>query len=247
MSSLLLSTAIGMGAGIIGTGLGGAMAFFLNKPSKRFLSTLISFSAGLMIAVVCFDLLPESFEIGNLPCGLFGVIMGVAMIIVCEEIIEGYRRRRGGMMVSNHYAQTGILLGIGIALHNFPEGLAIGSGFTAMASYGWGLSLMIALHDIPEGIAMVTPMRIGGIGKFKAFMAAVLAGIPTGIGAMIGFLLGEVSPELLSMCLGFAGGAMLYITCSELIPESKELYKGRFSGIGLIIGVITGIVLSSMI
>ena len=245
MHNFLYSSIIGAGAGIIGTGIGGAMAFVLDKPSKKFLSVLLSFSSGLMVAVVCFDLLPESFEIGGLFYGLLGVALGVGAIMLCEDLINSYRRRTKTGYSSNKYIQTGILMGIGIALHNLPEGLAIGSGFTARISYGWELAFIIALHDIPEGVAMVTPMIIGGAGAFKAFISAVLAGIPTGIGAMIGYLLGEISPLLICICLGFAGGAMLYITCNDLIPESRELYPGRISTLGLIVGVVAGILITS--
>ncbi len=245
MANFLYSSIIGASAGIIGTSIGGAMAFILDKPGKRFLSVLLGFSSGLMMAVVCFDLLPEAFEIGSLFHGLLGVVLGVAAIIFCEGLISSYRNRSRKGYASNKYIQTGILLGISIALHNLPEGLAIGSGFTARTSYGWELALVIALHDIPEGVAMVTPMIIGGSSPFKAFVSAVIAGIPTGIGAMIGYMLGEISPILISICLGFAGGAMLYITCDELIPESRELYKGRVSSLGLIIGVIAGILITS--
>jgi ZIP Zinc transporter. len=163
MTDLLFSSMIGAGAGIIGTGIGGTIAFVLNKPSNRFLGILMSFSAGLMIAVVCFDLLPESFSIGSVYLGICGVVLGAFTILLCEDIIGRYRRARGNGKVKRSYVETGILIGIGIALHNFPEGLAIGSGFTALPSYGLGLSLVIALHDIPEGIAMATPMSIGGV------------------------------------------------------------------------------------
>lgn len=243
MSDLLFSSMIGAGAGIIGTGIGGAIGFILNRPSKRFLSMLMGFSAGLMIAVVCFDLLPESFTIGSLSSGVLGVILGALAIIICEDLIDRYREVRGIKRAGKSYVETGILVGLGIALHNFPEGLAIGSGFTALPAYGLGLSLIIALHDIPEGIAMATPMAAGGLNKFKIFLAAILAGIPTGIGAVIGYLLGEISPIFISLCLGFAGGAMLYITCSELIPESQDLYRGRVSSLSLIMGVIVGVII----
>ena len=247
MQDFLYTTLIGASAGIIGTGVGGATAFILDKPGKRFLSILLSFSSGLMLAVVCFDLLPEAFEIGSLFYGIFGVALGIAAIMVCEGLIIRYRRKTGTRFSSNRFIQTGILMAIGIALHNFPEGLAIGSGFTARISYGWELAIIIALHDIPEGVAMVTPMVIGGAGPFKAFMAAVIAGIPTGLGAMAGYLLGGISPLIISVCLGFAGGAMLYITVNDLIPESRELYKGRMSTLGLIGGVIAGIIIISVL
>lgn len=249
MENMLFTTIIGSAAGILGTGLGGAIAFLLNDPGNRLLSTLISFSGGLMIAVVCFDLLPEAFEIGSLSVGIAGIVMGVLLVISLDELLKrGMRVSRGKPKGKSHpssYLHTGILLGVGIAIHNFPEGLAIGSGFTAVQSYGFALSILIAIHDIPEGIAMATPMRIGGLGKLKVFLLAVLAGVPTGIGAFIGYLLGEISPLFISLCLGFAGGAMLYITCSELIPESYDLHRGRMTGLGLIAGAILGIVISS--
>lgn len=242
MNPLLVSSIIGASAGIVGTGLGGMIAFFLDTPSKRLLSTLLSFSSGLMIAVVCFDLLPKSFEIGSFACGIMGIILGVAVIIFCEHLIYRDMESKG----KNELLKTGILLTVGIALHNLPEGLAIGSGFTAYESYGLGLSLVIALHDIPEGVAMATPLRAGGMDKLKVFMLTLLSGVPTGLGAFIGYLLGGISPMFISICLAFAGGAMLYITCAELIPESVELYKGRISSLGLLFGVILGIVISSM-
>ncbi|WP_204488473.1 ZIP family metal transporter [Caldicoprobacter guelmensis] len=241
---------MGTAAGIVGTGLGGLMGFVLNNPSRRFLSTLLNFSAGLMMAVVCFDLLPEAFEIGGFGISIIGVCLGVIMIVTCDEAItswKSYFKRNRNSAFLRQYIKTGVLLGIGIALHNFPEGLAIGSGFTAMESYGLGLSLVIAFHDVPEGIAMAAPMRIGGMGKWKVFLSAVMAGVPTGIGALVGYLLGEISPYFISLCLGFAGGAMLYITCLELIPRSRDLYRGRVPGLGLIVGVIAGIVVSSLL
>lgn len=246
MNNLIYSTVVGTAAGIAGTGLGGALAFLLSSPGKRYLSTVLSMSAGLMMAVVCFDLLPRAFELGGLFTGLTGTILGIAVIALLQSVIstENAQTRSGG---KKNYVQTGLLLGIGIALHNFPEGLAIGTGFSSIQTYGLGLSLVIALHDIPEGIAMATPMRMGGMGRYKVILAALLAGVPTGIGALVGYILGEISITFISLCLGFAGGAMLYITCSELIPESHELYKGRISGFGLVLGILFGILISQVI
>lgn len=246
MNNLVYSTVVGTAAGIAGTGLGGALAFLLSNPGKRYLSTVLSMSAGLMIAVVCFDLLPRAFELGGLVTGLTGTILGIAVIALFQSVISANNVQNKRDRKKN-YIQTGLLLGVGIALHNFPEGLAIGTGFSSVQTYGLGLSLVIALHDIPEGIAMATPMRMGGMGKFKVILAALLAGVPTGIGALIGYVLGEISVTFISLCLGFAGGAMLYITCSELIPESHDLYKGRISGFGLVVGIVLGILISQVI
>lgn len=245
LNRFVISIIVGISAGIIGTGIGGAFAFILRQPSRRTLGMLMGFSSGLMLAVVCFDLLPTAFEISSLSSGITGIIVGVVLIIICEDIISSQTHvvlgKQGG------YMRSGILIGIGIALHNFPEGLAIGSGFTAAQSYGLGLSILIAIHDVPEGMAMATPLIAAGVSSKKIFLYTILAGVPTGIGALIGYIIGGISPTLIGVCLGFAGGAMVYITCGELIPESRSIYTGRISGIGAVLGIVAGIVLTSII
>ena len=247
MDHLLLSTIVGTTAGILGTGLGGAIAWLLRNPGKRLLSILLSVSAGLMLGVVCFDLLPQSFEMGSFGMGLFGTLVGVVSIALIQEILTKRSPQFTGRLERQNRSHMGLLIGIGIALHNFPEGLAIGVGFTSFQTFGLGLSLVIALHDIPEGIAMAVPMRMEGTAPAKVVLAALLAGLPTGLGALIGYLLGEISVQFIGFCLGFAGGAMLYITCSELIPESQELHRGRISGLGLLFGVILGVILTRIV
>jgi len=90
---------------------------------------------------------------------------------------------------------------VGIALHNFPEGFAVGSGFGASISLGVMITSVIVIHDIPEGIAMAVPMRAGGFGKAKAFTVTVLSGVPMGIGALAGALLGGISSKFIGACL----------------------------------------------
>ena len=107
--------------------------------------------------------------------------------------------------------KAGIVIGIGLCIHNFPEGLAIGSGFEASNKLGISLAIAICLHDFPEGIAMAVPLKQGGYGKFKVIFYTALSGITTGLGALAGALIGNVSSEAIGLSLGFAGGAMLYI------------------------------------
>jgi ZIP family zinc transporter len=88
------------------------------------------------------------------------------------------------------------------------------------------------------------PMRAGGLRLRKAFGYALLSGIPTGIGALIGAALGEISPAVIALCLGFAGGAMLYVVCGDLVPRSKSLYRGRFPVFGGLLGFGLGLLIS---
>ena len=83
---------------------------------------------------------------------------------------------------------------------------------------GLSLALAICLHDIPEGISMAVPMKNGGMKISKVIFYVILSGITTGIGAFFGAIVGSISQEVISICLSFAAGAMLYIVSGELIP-----------------------------
>lgn len=87
---------------------------------------------------------------------------------------------------------------------------------------------------------MGVPMKNGGMKKSKVIFYVIMSGITTGIGAFFGALIGGISDIIIAMCLAFAGGAMLYIVSGELIPEANELYKGKFTSLGNIMGFIIG-------
>lgn len=245
MGMIITITIIGFLAGILGTGMGGLSTYLFRNPSKRLFSSILGLSGGLMISIVCFDLLPEAFSMVGLPIGISGIIFGVLIISLVDEII--IRMERNRKKEKNGFTRTGILIGIGILIHNFPEGLAIGSGYMATPHLGLGLALIIGIHNIPEGISMAAPLTIGGMKKIRVLMYTILAGVPMGIGAFIGVMLGGISPIFIGWCLGFAGGAMLFITCQEILPKSQEMWKGRISGFGIVLGIIIGILLSSLI
>ncbi len=235
---------LGLVSGILGTGLGGIAAFFIKSVSNRTLSFILEFSAGLMMSVVCFELVPEAIRFGSIETAFSGIFLGVAAILFFENCLQkrllpAKKGRRNSDLI-----QTGILTAVGIALHNLPEGFAVGSGFKASLSLGLTITMVIIIHDIPEGIAIAVPLKAGGISNLQAFAFTVLSGLPMGLGALAGAFLGGISPRLISLCLGFAAGAMLYIICGELIPQSKRTYSGRLSSLGNVIGIICGIIVA---
>ena len=89
---------------------------------------------------------------------------------------------------------------------------------------------------------MAVPMKNGGMKSLKVIILVILSGITTGVGAFFGSLVGSVSQNIIAMCLAFAAGAMLYIVTGELAPEANNLYKGRMSAVGNIIGFLIGII-----
>ena len=142
----------------------------------------------------------------------------------------------------NSLLKTGIIIGIGLALHNFPEGLAIGAGFETSFQFGISIAIAIAIHDIPEGISMAIPLKNGGMGTLKVIIYTFLSGVATGIGAFFGVLIGRINENLIGLMLSFAAGAMVYIVSGELLPESNKLYTGTMASFGNILGFIIGII-----
>lgn len=239
MSYLFKTTLIGLFFGTFGTTLGGIIGVCLKTTSNKFLSFILSFASGLMLSIVCFDLIPESMELTSILNTVVGVILGVICMMICD-ILVNKKFSINDSNTKNNLLKTGVIVSIGLALHNFPEGLAIGSGFEASITLGYSLALAICLHDVPEGIAMGVPMKSGGMQVSKIIFYVIMSGITTGIGAFFGALVGTIGKEVIAMCLAFAGGAMLYIVSGELIPESNNLYKGKLPVIGNVIGFIIG-------
>ncbi len=155
MGVLIKTTLLGLFFGTFGTTIGGIIGVTFKNTSNRFLSFILEFAAGLMISIVCFDLIPEALELSSLNYTIIGIAIGVISMIICDNIIRNKNVGAGPVSAhsktaSNSLLKTGITVGIGLALHNFPEGLAIGSGFGASIKLGYSLAIAILLHDIPE-------------------------------------------------------------------------------------------------
>ncbi len=220
---------LGTMAGVVGTGTGGIIVSILGRPKNGFLSFLLAFSGGIMLAVVFQDLIFEALALGDLLTTLLGVALGAsALMLMIPYVPTGL-------------GQMGLLVGLGISLHNLPEGIAIGAGYLASQNLGFSLSLALCLHNIPEGMAMAAPLLAGGLPRERAVLLTILAGIPMGIGALIGGLFGELSPKALALALSFAAGAMLFLVFHELLPGAQELKHPRASTCGAILGVLLGL------
>ncbi|MCI5772315.1 MAG: ZIP family metal transporter [Clostridiales bacterium] len=207
-------------SGVLGTGAGGALGALFPQMRPGIFRRAEAVTAGLMLAVVCFEMLPEAVAL-HTPLGLSGIFAGVALM-ACLSPLTG---RLGGL---------GGKLGAGVALHNLPEGMAIGAGLAAPGLTGLRIALSIALHDVPEGAAIALPLRAEGKRVPAAIGAATLSGLPTVAGALAGMLLGRVGDGLMSFCLGLAGGAMLELTCRDMLPDSRS--DGSWLLAGLLLG-----------
>ena len=240
MEHLIKTTLLGLFFGTFGTTLGGFIGILFKRNSNKFLSFILSVASGLMTAIVCFELIPEAINISNVMVVLCGIILGIMLMIFCDIIVEKKFNKMKINDKKGNLLKTGIIVSIGLAIHNFPEGLAIGSGFEASVTLGYSLAIAIAFHDVPEGISMAVPMKNGGMNPVRVIFYVVLSGVTTGVGAFFGALIGGISQQIIALCLAFAAGAMLYIVSGELMPESNELYKGKLPAIGNVIGFVLG-------
>lgn len=205
MQEILKTTLLGLFFGTFGTTLGGFIGIIIKKHSNKFLSFILSFASGLMMAVICFDLIPEALGITGVLNVLIGIVIGIMAMIFCDLLVEKkFNASNQFIGKENSLLKTGIIVSIGLAIHNFPEGLAIGSGFEASLKLGLSLAIAICLHDIPEGISMAVPMKNGGMKKSKVIFYVILSGITTGIGAFFGAIVGSISQDVIAICLSFA-------------------------------------------
>ena len=158
--------------------------------------------------------------------------------------------------LEHHYAQhdnklslfvAGLVMACAIALHNVPEGMTIGASFASndsvMGSAALILAVLIGLHNIPEGMAVSVPLISGGMKKAKAVVLTAASGIPTILGALLGFWLGEIGPLGLTLSLGFASGAMLYVVFGEILPQSILMYHSKLPAFSTIVGMLVGILI----
>ena len=135
MNEIIKNTLLGLFFGTFGTTIGGILGIVIKKNSNKFLSFILSFASGLMMAVICFDLIPEALGISNIYGIVFGILIGIISMIFCDIIVQKkFNQKQQKYASTNDLLKTGIIVSIGLAIHNFPEGLAIGSGFEASMS-----------------------------------------------------------------------------------------------------------------
>ncbi len=258
-SAVLTITSIGLIAGVSGTGLGGLITVLFPSVKDKVMGMFLSFAAGVMFSVVVFDLIPSALELGSRTELIGSLLFGAMFLWVGGAVFRGSGEMNGrgesngaGVKTGHDRAgyksrvrlelfKTGLIVALGISIHNLAEGLAIGAGYSAIPSQGLGVALVIGIHDIPEGMAMAAPFMAGMMNRLKIFLLTVLAGLPTALGAFLGAVLGGVSPLVLCLCLGFSSGAMLYVSLFELIPGSLLLTNFPRAFWGLLIGIILGL------
>ncbi len=161
---------------------------------------------------------------------------------------RGYGRRffHHSHITNRRLLQSGILLAMGITLHNLPEGIAVGAGYLHQPSFGFFIALAILLHNIPEGIATALPLCECGVDHTVALRVSFLSGFAEPVGALMAALFLSSFENLIPASLAFAGGVMVFITLDELVPTAREFGHQHFTAFGIILGTIFVFILSGV-
>jgi zinc transporter, ZIP family len=245
---VLKVAAISFVVGVIGTAAGGLSVTLFGKPSSKALSVYLGFSAGIMIAIVAFDLMPEAFSISSTWVGLVWLVLGVLSIAALDLILPHIHHMSADKESSRHM-RTAMVVLAGIMMHDLPEGLAVGAGLGPFSDVGIVVAALMFLHNIPEGMAIGAPLMAANRSRREVLIFSALGGAPSLLGGVIGVIFGQMSPAVLSASLGFSAGAMLFVSFDELIPAAQELCaEGGHSGtFGAVAGVVTAIVMSRLL
>jgi ZIP family zinc transporter len=216
------------------TTLGALPVFFLKGISQRTQNAFLGFAAGIMLAASFFSLIIPGLEAaGDLHDGnktiaaliiAAAVLLGAATLHFLNRIAPHEHFISGPMSGAERSKLSRIwLFVIAISLHNFPEGLAVGVSFGSPdKADGYATALGIGLQNVPEGLAVALSLAAVGYSRAFSFFVALLTGLVEPVGGFLGIGAISLSSELLPWGLGFAGGAMIWVVSSEIIPETHR-------------------------
>ncbi|MEZ5360225.1 MAG: ZIP family metal transporter [Candidatus Zixiibacteriota bacterium] len=234
------------------TAAGAAGVFLAKEPKQKTMDILLGFASGVMIAASYWSLLAPAIEMSEgkaLPAwvpALVGFLLGAACLRLIDLILPHLHI---GMKMDDaegiHTSwRRSVLLVLAITIHNFPEGLAVGVAFGAVAADlpsaslagAIALAIGIGIQNFPEGLAVSMPLRREKMSRGKAFWYGQLSGVVEPIAGVIGAGLVIIAEPILPYALAFAAGAMIFVVVEELIPESQTRGHSDAATMGAILG-----------
>ena len=240
----------------LSTGIGRALAFFTRSTNTRFLSVSLGFSAGVMVYVSFFEILPKAREalipdFGDKAGAWFAVLgffAGILIIALIDRLIPSHDNpheiRRVEEMSRNgkkdaRLVRMGLFTALAIGIHNFPEGIATFMAGMSDITIAVPIAVAIAIHNIPEGIAVSIPISYGTGSKKKGFYLSFLSGLAEPVGALLAWFI--LMPFLNDVVFGFifsaVAGIMVFISIDELLPTAREYGLHHHAVYGFVAGM----------
>lgn len=233
------------------TMLGSLLGFGIKELPHKWNDTVLGYCAGIMLAASTLGLIVPAFEgAGN--DGWWMVVIGVmagALFLNVLDLVTPHLHHITGLDAEEHRNNATLnhilLFVMAIALHKLPEGMAAGVSMSDVTSgeASWAVSFGIALQNIPEGMVIIAPLLMAGVTRVRTLVISLAIGLLEVVGVWLGFALGSASATFLPIMLGFAGGAMLYVTSDEMIPETHAHGYQKQATYALMLGFMTLIIL----
>lgn len=247
--ALLLTVLAGLA-----TSVGGAIGVLGRGDSRRMLSLGLGFSAGVMLYVSLFELLPagqeslvaEFGESGGGWAMLGAFLAGILVIAVIDRMVpEAVNPHEPVEMDAHPEHRKHALLRIGfftagaLALHNFPEGFATLIAGLQQPEIALPVAIAIAIHNVPEGLAVAVPIYQASKSRAKAFWWATLSGVAEPVGAVAGFLLLQpfLSDALMGAVFAAIAGIMVFVSLDELLPAAEKHGEHHLAVYGMVGGM----------
>lgn len=247
------------------TTLGALPILVSREVSRRAYDTMLGLGAGLMLAAATLGLLPEAvsgvradgaLHVDLLLWVLAGFAAGVALLSGMDRLIphahagghhehmhghdEGAHEHCHHASVDDRARHQGLLIIGAMTLHRLPEGFAIGAGFAAahLMPLGVMLAVAVAMQNAIEGAVMAAPLKRGGLRPGRLLSLVAATGLTVPAAALAGYLLGHAVRGALPFMLAVGAGALIYLACNEIIPESHSHGNERRATFGLLAGVL---------
>ncbi len=223
----------------LATGLGAIPVLFLRRPSERLMAPMLGLAGGMMLAASLFSLLVPAVESvaaspAAWPLGVVTAAAFMAGVALMQQMDRHTRHAHVESIASNSALPRVGLVVAAIALHNVPEGLAVGVSAAAGADHG--MTLGIAIQNVPEGWIVASAMLVLGAGPLRAAMIALATGLVEPLGGLLGVIASSLAGEALPLALAAAAGAMLWVVSHELIPASHKPGREAAGTAGLAAG-----------
>ncbi len=223
-------------ATFISTFLGGLFSLRYHKH----IHFILSFTAGVLIAVCFFDIIPEIFSIVqekniDITAPLMAIVTGYLVIHILEKYAVIHHSHEGEYADHRH-PHVGIISSSGLIFHSFLDGVGIGLGFHINPHVGLIVAIAVIAHDFSDGLNTVSLMLVNKNSRQKAFVFLLADAIAPVIGVISTYIF--IIPDAwLVLYLGFFAGFLLYIGSSDLLPEAHSKHSS-WKMIGLtILGV----------
>ena len=221
---------------VITTLIGVGLALLYFKKSDKGTAVGIGFSAGIMLAISLFELLPEAIKVTDFISTSIALILGILLVFSLNLIIPHihYIREKGKLPWQ---IKSAYLIALGLILHDFPEGFAMANSYIYAPALGIFVAISIAIHNIPEEFAMAVPLVITK--KKKALVnLAILSALAEPLGAIFGLFAVSIAPALTPLFMAFAAGAMIFVSIHELYPMAQRYKKLSYFTLGLGLSLI---------